>query len=219
MSVYLSHARRAGLIEQVAFKTFVHVEPEERPRLSQVALEVIDLLRPSLLPSALEQLSIWTDEDLAPFSHDAFVNPFIVIEGPRDVLRTIHDLVSPHEGVAMVPSIRRLGDALWSPRFPGARVFLVPVSRLEGTKPTTMGFNVPKLERLLAVVLTMPPLMPEAALTLMSRPEFRLSRAWHAIPSRRTAVVLGALLQWIREHQPSHLVLGQVEEEFGEWRW
>lgn len=223
VSVYLSHAVKSGLIAQVGVKKFAHAQPSERSaQLPKFARDLMGRLRRRILPAAFSQLVVWTNESLAPFTHDAFPDPFLVIEGPRDVLATIQTTLDD-DAVAWVHVRGRsdLGRQLWDRKSSRVRVFLVNSAQLDGTKPSMMGFQVPTISRLFVSVLGMPPLMPETALDVMAHPEFDLEEAIRATPSRRSAATLGAFLGWVRDTHPKHPASGRINEFMhavhGEW--
>ncbi len=214
--VYLSHAARAGLIEQVGFKHFRHAERlrEGRP-LPHLTAEVVDRLRSEIMPSAFEQLVVWGEEALAPFVHDAFPEPFVVIESGKRSIAAAERILEPGFEIEVLRSKQSLGDSLWGMhdrRWPPAQVFLVPSGRLHATRPSAHGFQVPTLSRLLVTVLKLPALLPETPLRMMESPEFSVKDALAASPSKKAAAQLGAFLAWTLSHYPDHPVRPQAED-------
>ena len=215
ISVYLSHAARAGLIEQVGSKRFRNAKRTDQGRpLTHLTSTVVDRLRSELMPSAFELLVVWDDEALAPFLDDAFPEPFVVIEGSKRTLQTAERILESEFDIDVVRGKQRLGESLWGiqdRRWPSAQVFLLPSSRLHATKPSVHGFQVPTLNRLLVTVLQLPALLPETALRMMESPEFSVQQALAASPSKKAAAQLGAFLAWTLSRYPTHPVGKQAE--------
>jgi len=213
ISVYLSHASRAGLIERIGPRVFRTVEPKDTGRpLSGLVAKVVKRLRGVILPSAMEQLVVWSDEDLALFVHDAIMQPFVVIEGPTRTLHTIHDVLASEFKTDLVHNRHLLGQRLWkSHQAPDSMVFLVSGGRLHGTRPSAHGFQIPKVGRLLVNALQVPALLPDTALRLMQAPEFDVRDAVEAAPSKQAAAQLGAFLAWTLLRHPGHPALEKAE--------
>lgn len=214
--VYLSHAVKAGLLEQTGFKRFRHGDrPEEDRPLSPLTQEVVETLQSEFMPSAFEQLIIWSDDVLAPFVHNAFPEPFVVVEGSKQSIETAKRALASHLITEVVRGRQSLGKSIWdSPEDgdPPIEVFLVESGRLQGTRPSAHGFQVPTVGRLAAVVLQMPALLPDAVLRMMESPDFELDDVLAAAPSKRKAVQLGAFLQWSLEHRPDHPIGEQAHD-------
>lgn len=212
ISVYLSHAAKAGLIEQVGTKTFVHARPKEAPsRLPMFAHQTIDRMRGRILPVGLAQLTIWSSDNISAFTEDSIPDPFLVIEGPRDVLRTIRGILD-EEDVPVVEARSRseLARRAWHPDRGRARIFLVHSKQLDATRPSGMGFQVPTISRLLVTALEVPSLVPRAALEIMAHPEFDLDEAIRAAPSKKSAALLGAFFARVRDEHPAHPAVRQI---------
>lgn len=215
--VYLSHATGAGLVEQVGFKQFRHAKrPGEAPPLPRLTSKVVARLRSELMPSAFEQLVLWDDGALAPFVHDAFPEPFVVVEGNKRAVSAAERVLAPSFSVEAVRGKQSLGERLWGAPESGRRpqVFLVETARLHATRPSAHGFQVPTVGRLLVTVLQVPALFPEALLRMMESPDFRVQHAIDAAPSKRVAAGLGAFLAWTLSRHPDHPVRSQAERLF-----
>lgn len=214
--VYLSHAVNAGLLEQTGFKRFRHADrPDEGRPLPPLTKEVVETLRSEFMPSAFEQLVIWSDDALAPFVHDAFPEPFVVVEGSKQSIKTAERVLESNLTTAVVRGRQSLGESIWNSAGSGGpptEVFLVESARLQGTRPSAHGFQAPTVGRLAAVVLQMPALLPDTVLRMMESPDFDLDDALTAAPSKRKAVQLGAFLQWILDHRPDHPIREQAHD-------
>lgn len=214
--VYLSHAVNAGLLEQMGFKRFRHADrPNEGRPLAPLTGEVVEILQSEFMPSAFEQLVIWSDDALAPFVHDAFPEPFVVVEGSKQSIQTAKRALEPHLTTEVVRGRQSLGKSIWNSAElggPPTDVFLVESARLQGTRPSAHGFQVPTIGRLAAIALQMPALLPDAVLRMMESPEFDLNDFLAAAPSKRKAVQLGAFLQWTLEHRPNHPIREQAHD-------
>lgn len=214
--VYLSHAVNAGLLEQIGFKRFRHADrPDEARPLPPLTREVVGTLRSELMPSAFEQLVIWSDDTLAHFVHDAFPEPFVVVEGSKQSIGAAERSLASRLTTEVVRGRQSLGHSIWTSadrRGPPTEAFLVESARLQGTRPSAHGFQVPTVGRLAAVVLQMPALVPDAVLRMMESPEFDLDDFLAAAPSKRKAVELGAFLQWTLEHRPNHPIRDQAHD-------
>lgn len=202
VSVYLSLAKRAGIIEQVGIGRYRRTQPEVRASLSPAVNAVATRLRAELLPSALEQLTVWGEDSLAPFVHDGFARPFVVLEGSSKALEAASRALRGHRA-SSVRNHDDLGKELWA-EDEDAEVFLLTSKRSEGTVLLADGFRVPTLGRLLIATLHMPALLPDAALNLLAAPELDLTHTIDALPSRRATLRLGAFLGWLLSQHPEH---------------
>lgn len=213
--VYLSHAVKAGLLEQTGFKRFRHAQrPQEKRLLSSLEDEIIERLRSELMPSAFEQLVIWSDALLAPFVDDAFLEPFVVVEGSKRSIEAARRTLEADRETKVVRGRQSLGRTIWASADDAgapAEVFLVESARLQGTRPSAHGFQVPTVGRLASVVLQMPQLMPDALLRMMESPDFDVDDVLAAASSKRKALQLGAFLQWAVEHHPNHTIREEAQ--------
>lgn len=171
--------------------------------------------RGELLPTMFEQMVVWTDESLAPFVHDAFAVPFVVIEGARRTIEVVDRVLAREFWAVRIRSLDDLGRRLWEvdPRSRSLPpVFLHANSRLHGTRPSVHGFQVPTLGRLLLSVLHFPALLPDAALRIMEARTVKLRDGLDAASSKRAAMRLGAFLAWTHMRYPSHPLRPQLEQ-------
>jgi hypothetical protein len=209
---YLSQAADAGLVEPIGRGRYKRTEPPEQPRpLSPLHEDILGSLKNRILPSALDRTVMWSNEDLAPFLHDAILDPFLVIEAPKHTLPTLKGQLELKRRLKVLPARAELGKHLWSHEINPPEIFLVASNTLKGTRPSGHGFQSPTPGRLLAIVLQVPALLPDTALQILESPGIKVSDAIHASPSKHTAAKLGALLAWIKINRPNHPVLAQAE--------
>lgn len=214
--VYLSHAVKAGLLQQTGFKRFHHAKrPEKERPLTPLEDEIVERLRSELMPSAFEQLVIWSDALLAPFVHDAFLDAFIVVEGSKQSIKAAKRTLEADLETKVVKGRQSLGKSIWASADgtdAPAKVILVESARLQGTRPSAHGFQVPTVGRLASAILQMPQLMPDTILRMMESPDFDIDDTLAAAPSKRKAVQLGAFLQWAIEHHPDHPIRDEARD-------
>lgn len=220
VSVYLSHAKRAGLIEQIGLGRYRHEDPTRKEALPPSVSAVMKRVRAELLPSVLEQLIVWSDDSLAPFVHDGFAKPFVVIEGGAKAIEAVTRVVRDQR-VTCVRNYDQLGRQIWAQDEPD-HVFLLTTKRAEATVLLADGFRVPTLGRLLLPVLHMPALLPDTALNLLSDPTAHLGQTIDALPSRKATIRLGVFLGWLLNEAPDHRAVTQLDrllpEGFARWR-
>ena len=166
------------------------------------------VLRAELMPSALERLVLWSDDDVAPFVSDGFPVPFGVVEGGATSLVAAAGILERAHRTAVVRNHDELGRRVWEEP---ADVFLLPSRRMDSTRLLSQGFRVPTLGRLLIPLLHMPAILPGAAVELLSNPRADLRETVRALPSKRAALRLGGFLAWLLEKYPEHRIHPQAE--------
>lgn len=150
--VYLSMATRDGLLERVAMGTYQLPEPPSIEGVS--AYPPLEKLRANLMPNAWRRLVVWSDEDVAGFTHDAIMSAFLVIEAPRKVIGTIQSTLERNGTLTIQLKNRRRLTATLRESHPLGResgegpVILVPNEELAGTQASEHGYRVPEPERL-----------------------------------------------------------------------
>ncbi len=219
ISVYLSLAHRAGVIEQVGVRRYRRADVGKGLTLAPSVAAIANRLRGELLSSVLEQLIVWSDDNLAPFVHDGFAKPFVVIEGGAAAVQAVTRVLRDRS-LSTVRNYDDLGVRIWAEDH-ADQVFLMTTKRFEATQLVAEGFRVPTLGRLLIPLLHMAALLPDAALTLLADPAADLSHTLEALPTKRATLRLGAFLAWARLKAPEHRVAVQAErllpESFARW--
>lgn len=218
--VYLSMATRDGLLERVGMGTY---QLPARPSIEGVsAYPPLEKLRANLMPDAWRRLVVWSDEDVAGFTHDAIMSAFLVIEAPRNAIGTVQTTLERNgTRTVRLKNRRRLAPTLRESRPHGREsgegpVVLVPNQELAGTQPSEHGYRVPDPERLFLDFLGEDPYaidhLAEVAPQYGMDP-FKLLRL--ASSRKRTGEIASLLTTLIAMH-PDHPMADQLTER---WPW
>lgn len=213
--VYLSLLTKAGLLERRGPRSFERFsEATAEVDLPKHLRRLAGALEGKLLPSARSRLVAWGNEDLAPFLHDAVMDPFIVLEAPGEVHDTLKQALRDW-AVHVVDNRPRLGTVIWH-NTNAARdwpdVFLVPNTSLRGTRTTEAGIRIPIPERLLLDVLHMPAM--EAALEILRVPDLDPGRVLSIAGERGRSAEAASFLTWAAIKFPDLPASKRLQERF-----
>lgn len=147
--VYLSLATRDGLLERVGMGTYAL---PQRPAIEGVSsYPPLEKLRANVMPNVWRRLVVWSDEDVAGFTRDAIMSPFLVVEAPRKAIGTVRTTLERNGTLAtQLTNRRRLAATLHGsrPQSGEGPVVLVPNEEVAGTRASEHGYRVPIPERL-----------------------------------------------------------------------
>lgn len=218
IKVYLSQLVSAGELRRIGPALFERAQANRPGPVEDRALRpVIQRLRGALLPGAFHRVVAWSDESLAPFVHDALVEPFVVVEAPNAVIDTITQALLHDWALRSAKWRTRLGTMLWDrPRSVHGRpdVFLVPNSSLDGTRPAPGGIRIPRLERLLSDVLAFKPLFPDTPLRMLESPGFDVHEALRLAGRRGNTAQVASFLTWAALQPHRRRLLEELQVEF-----
>lgn len=223
VNVYLSNLTGEGVIARVAPNTFERLEPTTIHELRPGLQPVVAVLQGKMLPSLLQRVIVWGEEDLAPFTHDAIVVPFTVVEAPPQATDTLRSLLDSQFKVEPVRGRARLAPTVWelggkaSPNQPS--VFLVGNTDLLGTWPAEGGVRIPKPERLFVDLLGFTALVPEAPLRILQLPSFDVQLALRIAGQRSETAPIASFLTWAAMLHADRPFAKAVRNKFAHMQW
>jgi len=189
VTVYLSLLTRSGHLRRVGVREFEKSTPDGAQRTDPQVRRLARSLENRVTRSALSRCVAWSDHALAPFTHDAFAQSFVVLEAPRAILPTIEDSLDPDWSVHKVRDLR-------------------------GTTPTREGLRVPSLERLFVESLRFQPGGPEIPLRMLEVPSFDAREALRIAAGRGETAATASFLTWAAIRRPDLSTLRGVRNEF-----
>lgn len=222
LSVYLSQAVQSGLLERIGTREYaVPVAQEIGSVLPQHAEKVVGRLGEVLPPSAMQQVLVWSNEDFSKYSHDAIMEPFVVVEARKPLAEKIRDALDHSFWVVPAKSRMDLGaridNADWKWGAP-EHVFVLGAAT-QAAIPSTRGFMVPRPGHLLATLVYMPEWMDDIAPMILEQDERTLRDAVGALGSRKGAIWFGAYLERFRLRYHDHPAVPAIEALLGDSRW
>ncbi len=217
ITVYLSLLTRSGHLRRIDVREFEKSTPEGTQNLDPQVRRVARSLGNRIAESALTRCVAWSDQTLAPFTHDAFAEPFVVLEVPRTILPTVEDSLDRNWTVHTVrerKSFARefLGSDAARPGRP--EVFVLANSDLRGTIPTTEGVRLPSLERLFVEAIQFGLNSPDTPLRILEAPTFDTREALHIAGGRGETAATASFLTWAALRNPDLPALREVRNEF-----
>lgn len=217
LTVYLSLLTRSGHLRRVGIREFEKSTPEGTQKTDPQVRRVARTLENRVARSALTRCVAWSDHALAPFIHDAFAQPFVVLEVPRTILTTVEESLEPGWTVHRVRDRRGLareflGKGAARPNEPD--VFVLANTDLRGTTPTKEGLRVPSLERLFVESLRFQPKNPDIPLRMLEVPAFDAREALRIAAGRGETAATASFLTWAAIRRPDLAALHEVRNEF-----
>lgn len=218
INVYLSNLTSEGLITRVSPSQFERVAQEAAHELRPSLQPAVAALRGRLLPSLLQRVVVWGDADLTPFTHDAIMVPFTVVEAPPQALDTLRSLLGPSFHVETLRGRARMGALIWEKGDTGPirdqMVFLVGNTDLLGTWPAEGGVRIPRPERMFVDLQGFPALMPDTPLRMLSQASFDVQLALRIAGQRSETAPVASFLTWAAMLHPDWPFAGDVRNRF-----
>jgi len=217
VTVYLSLLTRSGHLRRVGVREFEKSTPDGAQKTDPQVRRLARSLENRVTRSALSRCVAWSDHALAPFTHDAFAQSFVVLEAPRAILPTIEDSLDPDWSVHKVRDRKSFalefrGKAI--SRRSQSDVFVLANSDLRGTTPTREGLRVPSLERLFVESLRFQPGGPDIPLRMLEVPAFDAREALRIAAGRGETAATASFLTWAAIRRPDLSTLRGVRNEF-----